>query len=110
VTEKLHASADVLQRTVVVAPVSGTVVDVKFKTVGGVVRRASVSVSMTFVATHGVGDFLSGYSLSGLASPSVHGLLRSKPTAWVAIGRAPQAQSRAASLRRTSQSEAASRA
>jgi hypothetical protein len=35
----------------------------------------SVSVSTTFVATHGVGDFLSGYSLSGLASPSVHGLL-----------------------------------
>jgi hypothetical protein len=35
----------------------------------------SVSLSMTFVATHGVGDFLSGYSLSGLASPSVHGLL-----------------------------------
>jgi hypothetical protein len=35
----------------------------------------SVSVSMTYVATHGVGDFLSGYSLSGLASPSVHGLL-----------------------------------
>jgi hypothetical protein len=34
----------------------------------------SVSVSATFVATHGVGDFLSGYSLSGLASPSVHGL------------------------------------
>jgi len=34
----------------------------------------SVSVSTTFVATHGVGDFLSGYSLSGLASPSVHGL------------------------------------
>ena len=35
----------------------------------------SVSVSMTHVATYGVGDFLSGYSLSGLASPSVHGLL-----------------------------------
>ena len=35
----------------------------------------SVSISTTFVATHGVGDFLSGYSLSGLASPSVHGLL-----------------------------------
>ena len=34
----------------------------------------SVSISTTFVATHGVGDFLSGYSLSGLASPSVHGL------------------------------------
>ena len=36
---------------------------------------ASVSLSITFVTTHGVGDFLSGYSLSGLASPSVHGLL-----------------------------------
>ena len=35
----------------------------------------SVSVSTTIVATEGVGDFLSGYSLSGLASPSVHGLL-----------------------------------
>jgi hypothetical protein len=35
----------------------------------------SVSVSVTSVATYGVGDFLSGYSLSGLASPSVHGLL-----------------------------------
>src|SRR5262249_11072051 len=35
----------------------------------------SVSVSTTFVATYGGGDFLSGYSLSGLASPSVHGLL-----------------------------------
>src|SRR5262249_3247889 len=35
----------------------------------------SVSTSMTFVGTHGGGDFLSGYSLSGLASPSVHGLL-----------------------------------
>ena len=35
----------------------------------------SVSFSTTFIATHGVGDFLSGYSLSGLASPSAHGLL-----------------------------------
>ena len=35
----------------------------------------SVSGSMTYVATYGVGDFLSGDSLSGLASPSVHGLL-----------------------------------
>ena len=34
-----------------------------------------VTVSVTHVATHGVDDFLSGYSLSGLASPSVHGLL-----------------------------------
>jgi hypothetical protein len=35
----------------------------------------SVSFSTTSVATYGVGDFLSSYSLSGLASPSVHGLL-----------------------------------
>jgi hypothetical protein len=41
VTEKLHASADVLQRTVVIAPVSGTVFDVKFKTVGGGVQSTT---------------------------------------------------------------------
>jgi membrane fusion protein, type I secretion system len=46
VTEKLHASADVLQRTVVVAPVGGTVVDVKFKTVGGVVQRGEPIMSI----------------------------------------------------------------
>jgi membrane fusion protein, type I secretion system len=46
VTEKLHASADVLHRTVVVAPVSGTVVDVKFKTVGGVVQRGEPIMSI----------------------------------------------------------------
>jgi HlyD family secretion protein len=46
VTEKLVASADVLQRTVVVAPVSGTVVDVKFKTIGGVVQRGEPIMSV----------------------------------------------------------------
>jgi hypothetical protein len=35
----------------------------------------SVSIPVTHVATHGVGDFLSGYSLSRLASPSIHGVL-----------------------------------
>src|SRR4029450_13608896 len=45
-TENLHASADVLHRTVVVAPVSGTVVDVKFKTVGGVVQRGEPIMSI----------------------------------------------------------------
>jgi hypothetical protein len=35
----------------------------------------SVSLSTTLVATHGVDDFLFGHSMSGLASPSVHGLL-----------------------------------
>jgi hypothetical protein len=34
----------------------------------------SLSASMTFVATHGVGDLLSGHSFSGLASP-FYGLL-----------------------------------
>jgi HlyD family secretion protein len=46
ITEKLHASADILQRTVVVAPVSGIVVDVKFKTVGGVVQRGEPIMSI----------------------------------------------------------------
>src|SRR5262249_28584951 len=36
----------VLQRTVVVAPVSGTVVDVKFKTIGGVVQRGEPIMSI----------------------------------------------------------------
>jgi HlyD family secretion protein len=46
VTEKLLGSADVLQRTVVIAPVSGTVVDVKFKTIGGVVQRGEPIMSI----------------------------------------------------------------
>jgi HlyD family secretion protein/epimerase transport system membrane fusion protein len=36
--EKLTASRDVLRRTVVVAPVSGTIVNLKFKTEGGVIQ------------------------------------------------------------------------
>ena len=35
----------------------------------------SVDVSVTAISTHGGSDFLSGYSLSGLAAPSLHGLL-----------------------------------
>jgi hypothetical protein len=35
----------------------------------------SADVSMTFTSTHGGGNLLSDYSLSWLASPSVHGLL-----------------------------------
>lgn len=46
VTDKLRASADVVKRTVVVAPVSGTVVDVKFKTIGGVVQRGEPIMSI----------------------------------------------------------------
>ena len=46
VNEKLQASADVVKRTVVAAPVDGTVVDVKFKTIGGVVQRGEPIMSI----------------------------------------------------------------
>ena len=46
VTEKLQSSADVVRRTVVTAPVNGTVVDIKFKTVGGVVQRGEPIMSI----------------------------------------------------------------
>jgi membrane fusion protein, type I secretion system len=46
VTEKLQASADVVRRTVVAAPVNGTVVDIKFKTIGGVVQRGEPIMSI----------------------------------------------------------------
>jgi HlyD family secretion protein/epimerase transport system membrane fusion protein len=46
VNEKLLASADVVRRTVVVAPVDGTVVDIKFKTLGGVVQRGEPLLSI----------------------------------------------------------------
>jgi HlyD family secretion protein/epimerase transport system membrane fusion protein len=38
-TERLRASEDVLNRTTITAPVSGTVINLRFKTVGGVVQR-----------------------------------------------------------------------
>jgi HlyD family secretion protein/epimerase transport system membrane fusion protein len=38
-TERLHASKDVLNRTIVPAPVSGTVVNLRIKTEGGVIQR-----------------------------------------------------------------------
>lgn len=38
VTEQLGASKDTLTRTIITAPVSGTVVDLQFKTRGGVIR------------------------------------------------------------------------
>jgi len=46
VNEKLQASADIVRRTVVAAPVTGTVVDVKFKTIGGVVQRGEPIMSI----------------------------------------------------------------
>jgi HlyD family secretion protein len=46
VNEKLQASADVVRRTVVPAPVDGTVVDIKFRTLGGVVQRGEPILSI----------------------------------------------------------------
>jgi HlyD family secretion protein/epimerase transport system membrane fusion protein len=46
VSEKMLASADVVRRTVVAAPVDGTVVDIKFKTLGGVVQRGEPILSI----------------------------------------------------------------
>jgi HlyD family secretion protein/epimerase transport system membrane fusion protein len=39
VLQKLRGSADVLRRTVVSAPLDGTVLSLKFKTIGGVIQR-----------------------------------------------------------------------
>lgn len=50
VNEKMLASADVVRRTVVTAPVDGTVVDVKFKTLGGVVQRGEPILSIVPLA------------------------------------------------------------
>jgi HlyD family secretion protein len=44
--EKLQASADVVKRTVAIAPVNGTVVDIKFRTIGGVVQRGESIMSI----------------------------------------------------------------
>jgi HlyD family secretion protein len=46
VNEKLQASADVVKRTVVIAPVNGTVVDIKVRTIGGVVQRGESIMSI----------------------------------------------------------------
>jgi HlyD family secretion protein/epimerase transport system membrane fusion protein len=46
VNEKLQASADVVKRTEVIAPVNGTVVEIKFRTIGGVVQRGEPIMSI----------------------------------------------------------------
>ena len=38
VAEKIHASDDILRRTMITAPVAGTIINLKFKTIGGVVH------------------------------------------------------------------------
>jgi HlyD family secretion protein len=46
VTEKLRASDDVLKRKVVTAPVEGTIVNLKFKTIGAVIQRGEPIVEI----------------------------------------------------------------
>jgi membrane fusion protein, type I secretion system len=38
VNEKLRSNADILKRTIITAPIGGTVLNLKFKTIGGVVK------------------------------------------------------------------------
>lgn len=40
VTEKMNSSADILKRTMITAPLGGTIVNLRFKTEGGVVKPA----------------------------------------------------------------------
>lgn len=40
VTEKLNSSVDILKRTVITAPLAGVVLNMRFKTIGGVLRPA----------------------------------------------------------------------
>jgi HlyD family secretion protein len=42
IQEKLRASEDVLRRTVITAPVSGSVINLKVRTIGGVVQKGDV--------------------------------------------------------------------
>jgi HlyD family secretion protein/epimerase transport system membrane fusion protein len=46
VTERVQVSGDVLARTSVTAPISGTVVNLRFKTVGGVIRAGEPIVDI----------------------------------------------------------------
>jgi HlyD family secretion protein len=93
VDQKLYASKDVLNRTVVTAPVSGTVVNLKFKTEGGVVQRgepimeivpsedtllidARVSPNDIDVVHSGLPAQINLSALSNRRTPRVHGVVR----------------------------------
>lgn len=39
VTEKLRSNDDILKRSIITAPISGTVINLKFKTIGGVIEK-----------------------------------------------------------------------
>jgi HlyD family secretion protein len=74
VNEKLQASADIVKRTVVVAPVNGTVVDVKFKTIGGVVQRGEPIMSIVPAGD----ELIIEARLTPLDVKAVHGGLEAK--------------------------------
>jgi HlyD family secretion protein len=74
VNEKLQASADVVRRTVVVAPVNGTVVDLKFKTIGGVVQRGEPIMSIVPAGD----ELIIEARLTPLDVKAVHGGLEAK--------------------------------
>lgn len=74
VNEKLQASADVVRRTVVVAPVGGTVVDIKFKTIGGVVQRGEPIMSIVPAGD----DLIIEARLTPIDVKSVHGGLEAQ--------------------------------
>ena len=67
--EKLQATADIVRRTVVTAPVFGTVVDIKFKTVGGVVQRGEPIMSIVPVGD----ELIVEARLTPVAAKAVHG-------------------------------------
>ena len=88
--EKLRSSEDILARTVIPAPVSGTVVNLRFKTEGGVVQRgepildivpaddvllidARVSPTDIDVVHPGLSAEVHFSSYSGRSTPRVHG-------------------------------------
>jgi HlyD family secretion protein len=74
VNEKLQASADIVKRTIVVAPVNGTVVDVKFKTIGGVVQRGEPIMSIVPAGD----ELIIEARLTPLDVKAVHGGLEAK--------------------------------
>jgi HlyD family secretion protein len=94
VDQRLQASKDILNRTVVTAPVSGTVVNLRFKTEGGVVQRgepimeivpaedallidARISPNDIDVVRSGLPAQVHLSAYANRSTPRVHGVVRS---------------------------------
>jgi HlyD family secretion protein len=93
ITERLTASRDVLSRTVITSPLSGTVVNMKFKTKGGVIRpgepildivpadealliNAQISPTDIDVIHAGLSAIVTLSAFSSRDTPRVHGVVR----------------------------------